>query len=76
MILRDEKPTNSLKDKKSESPASPTATWGGRRLGAGRKPLVGESKTKYVAIRLTDAEAEKLKKLGGSKWIREQLSRV
>ena len=76
MTYRDEKTTDSLKNRKLESSTLPTATWGGRRLGAGRKPLVGESKTKYVSIRLTDAEAEKLKKLGGSKWIRDQLSRV
>lgn len=46
------------------------AGWGGARPNAGRKPGV-EKRT--VQIRLTAEQHEKLKKLGGSKWIAEQI---
>lgn len=50
--------------------------WGGARVGAGRKALIGEDRTKYVGIRLTEREALKLKQLGGSRWIRKMLEKA
>lgn len=50
---------------------------GGHRPGAGRKP---ESDTGEVmeirSVRMTDAEWEKCKKLGGGEWIRERIKRA
>lgn len=46
-------------------------TWGGRREGAGR-PATGKS-TKCYPVRLEVEDYEKLKRLGGAKWIREQI---
>lgn len=42
---------------------------GGRRDGAGR-PVAG---TIPVHVRLTPEEREKLKRLGGSAWVRKQI---
>lgn len=48
--------------------------WGGCRAGAGRKP---DSEPRiYVRIRLTKAQHEKLKALGGSKWVAVQLDNI
>lgn len=47
--------------------------WGGSRPNAGRKPDYECKKT--VQIRLTAEQHEKLKKLGGSKWIAEQIEK-
>ncbi len=45
---------------------------GGARPGAGRKA----TDTKEVKIRLTPGEHEALKKLGGSRWVKEQIAKV
>lgn len=51
-----------------------TVGWGGLRPNAGRKPDTEEKKT--VQIRLTVDQHRKLKELGGSKWISEQIDRA
>lgn len=48
--------------------------WGGKREGAGH-PRAAEELF-YVRIRLTRGEWDKLKRLGGSKWVRQQLKLV
>ncbi len=45
--------------------------WGGAREGAGHPKA--EKEMFYVRIRLSRDEWDKLKRLGGSKWIRQQL---
>lgn len=45
---------------------------GGKRKGAGRPP----TGTEYAKIRLTPEQREKLKRLGGSAWIREQIQKA
>ncbi|SAK98447.1 hypothetical protein AWB80_07522 [Caballeronia pedi] len=48
---------------------------GGARAGAGRKTVDGVSGVVPFNISLTPAERDKLKALGGSAWVREQLRR-
>jgi hypothetical protein len=40
------------------------------------RPLVGSEPMKARQIRMTDAEWEKCKRLGGGDWVREQLARL
>lgn len=51
--------------------------WGGKRYGAGGKTIyqTGE-RMKNRAIRMTEAQWEKLQKLGGSQWIRDRIDRA
>lgn len=44
--------------------------WGGSRPNAGRKSM--PEKRRYE-IRLTISQIEKLKKLGGSKWVAQKI---
>lgn len=53
--------------KKSATPS------GGRRQGAGRKPLVQGHKTATWHVRLTPVQRAVLEAMGGAKWLREQL---
>lgn len=47
---------------------------GGLRTGAGRKPdLIPKI---YVQLRLTIEQRDKLKRLGGSKWVAERLDNI
>ncbi len=46
---------------------------GGARPGAGRKTVDGVSGVVAFNVSLTPAERDKLKALGGSAWVREQL---
>lgn len=41
--------------------------------GQGRKPLPEDQRGKGYAIRLTPARIEKLKRLGGAKWIAKKI---
>lgn len=41
--------------------------------GAGRPPLDGQEAMKTRTFRATDAQAEKLERLGGSEWIRRKI---
>lgn len=50
---------------------------GGPGRGQGRKPLTKSGEVmKPRAIRMTDAEWEKLLKLGGSEWLRDKIKRA
>jgi hypothetical protein len=50
---------------------------GGARPGAGRKPQVaGAPATAPVTIKLSDAQKEKLARLGGAPWIREHIDKA
>ena len=48
---------------------------GGRRPGAGMKPLYGVAMVR-VTIALTPGQKARLEALGGSAWVREQLGPV
>jgi hypothetical protein len=48
---------------------------GGAGRGQGRKPL-HEVAMKPVSIKMTDAQKEKLDKLGGAAWIRARIDRA
>lgn len=52
--------------------AEKKAQRGGRREGAGRKPD-GQVKMIQTAFRVTPQQREKLKRLGGSAWLRAQI---
>lgn len=58
-----------------ESPTTVTKKqgWGGKRAGSGRKPGTYAGTSKVTTIVLTAALIEKLHKLGGSSWVREQI---
>lgn len=45
---------------------------GGPNRGQGRKPLLGE-RCHSTSIALTQAQKEKLKRLGGAAWVRRQI---
>lgn len=51
-----------------------TKAWGGARHGSGRKPLA--EKTVKMAVFLPVEKRDFLKRLGGSKWINDQLQRI
>lgn len=46
--------------------------WGGARKGAGRKPIVKDGV--HMTITLTPEDREKLKALGGSRWVAGMLN--
>ena len=49
-------------------------SWGGKREGAGRRS--NPIKRGRVSVFLSDAERERFKELGGSEWLRKQLSQT
>jgi hypothetical protein len=49
---------------------------GGAGRGQGRKPLVAGEETVPVTIRMTDTQKQKLKRLGGPKWVRAQIDKA
>lgn len=49
---------------------------GGKREGAGRKPLPPEEKSVVGSMRLTSAQWEKFKLLGGVAWLRAALQKA
>mgnify|MGYP000036046501 FL=1 len=49
--------------------------WGGKRAGAGRKPGPDASVSKVTTVVLTEDLIAKLRELGGSKWVREQIQK-
>jgi hypothetical protein len=52
-------------------------TVGGARAGAGKKPKVaGAPATSPVTIKLSDAQKEKLQRLGGAPWVREKIDKA
>lgn len=44
--------------------------------GQGRKPIAPGQRMVVVPIRLTTAQKETLKTLGGAKWVREKLDAI
>ena len=46
---------------------------GGARKGAGRAPIVKGEPAVPVPIRMTLRQRDKLKRLGGSPWVRRQI---
>lgn len=48
---------------------------GGKREGAGRKPLDPNGSTVVVPVRLTAAQRDVLKTLGGAAWVRAQVDK-
>jgi len=46
---------------------------GGARPGAGMKPIYGVAMGHTVSIALTQAQKEKLKRLGGNAWLRARI---
>lgn len=50
---------------------------GGARPGSGRKPKVaGAPATAPVTIKLSEAQLEKLKRLGGAPWVRDRIDKA
>lgn len=47
--------------------------WGGKRAGSGRKPGPYAGSSKVTTVVLTAPLIDKLHKLGGSSWVREQI---
>ena len=46
---------------------------GGPNRGQGRKPLAGDGQTVRINITMTAEQRDKLKKLGGSAWVRQRI---
>ena len=46
---------------------------GGPGRGQGRKPVKPGEETVTVSLRMTPAQRDKLSKLGGAGWVREQI---
>lgn len=46
---------------------------GGPNRGQGRKPLATDGQTVRINLTMTAEQRDKLKKLGGSAWIRQQV---
>lgn len=53
-------------------PETKTRTWGGHRDGAGRKVTLPPT-VKAVKVMLTPGQQAKLKRLGGSRWVADQI---
>ncbi len=49
---------------------------GGRRPGAGRKPLTPGEETVTYTVRLTSAQRDKVEALGGGAWIRQRIDKA
>jgi hypothetical protein len=44
--------------------------------GQGRKPIKPGEETVTVSLRMTPAQREKLKGLGGAEWVRDRIDRA
>lgn len=49
---------------------------GGPNRGQGRKPLSSDTASVVVTLRMTPSQRDKLKLLGGGKWVREQVDKT
>jgi len=49
---------------------------GGAREGSGRKPLSEGEATVPVVTRMTEAQRDKLKRLGGAQWVRKKIDQA
>jgi hypothetical protein len=48
---------------------------GGTRPGAGRKPI-GDEAMVPVTVKMLPVQRDKLRRLGGSEWVRHQIDRA
>ena len=55
---------------------SETNKRGGAREGAGRKPTPEAEALKVGSIRLTQAQWDKMARLGGAAWLRERIDKA
>ena len=51
-----------------------TSTRGGRRPGAGRRPVEGKKLEEMVVARMTKEQKSLFRKMGGTKWLRDMLN--
>ena len=51
-------------------------TRGGPGRGQGRKPVAEGEQTVTVSLRMTEAQREKLARLGGAEWVRGKIDRA
>jgi len=49
---------------------------GGNGRGQGRKPIAEGQLSIGVTIRMTEAQREKLKRLGGAEWVRDRIDKA
>lgn len=49
---------------------------GGPGRGQGRPPVKAGEETVTVSLRMTPAQRDKLKLLGGAKWVRDRIDRA
>ena len=54
----------------------PNRQRGGPREGAGRKPTPEAESMKVGSIRLTQAQWDKLARLGGAAWLRDRIDKA
>lgn len=59
-----------------EGPAAKPQGHGGAREGAGRPRLQQGADTVVVSTKMTEAQRDKLQRLGGAPWIRERIDRA
>lgn len=53
-----------------------TATRGGPGRGQGRKPVKQGEETVTISLRVTEAQREKLARLGGAEWVRSRIDKA
>ena len=49
---------------------------GGAGRGQGRKPVQPGEDTVTVSLRMTEAQRDKLTRLGGAEWVRQRIDRA
>ena len=49
---------------------------GGDGRGQGRKPVAEGQPTVTVSLRMTEGQRDKLKRLGGAKWVRQRINKA
>jgi len=49
---------------------------GGAGRGQGRKPLQGDEAMVGITVKVSTAQREKLKQLGGAPWVREKIDKA
>jgi hypothetical protein len=59
-----------------KSMKQPKNNHGGAGRGQGRKPLEEGAVTVVVSTKMTEAQRDKLLRLGGSPWIRERIDKA
>lgn len=52
------------------------ATRGGPGRGQGRKPVKQGEETVTISLRVTEAQREKLARLGGAEWVRSRIDKA